>query len=151
MNKFLLALTLTISAGTAPCPVFAQGVGFGSYSSGKSNLAATAPQKAYEPASSAKLKRAAESSFGLGRRRDDIVVAVADRKMKMRIVESRGFTFAVLGEQGIPFSLSGQPNLSAEAQRAAQTHSRCTASGKTWTKRYSNGAFPKYTVHLLCN
>lgn len=78
------------------------------------------------------------------------LVTVADRTMAMRVVEAKGESFAVLQERGVPLSLSGQPNLSREAQAAAARESGCLATGNTYTRRYANGAFPKYAVHLQC-
>ena len=149
MRYIFLALPVVLAACAAPHNT-PQGVGFSNPS--PSNQSTQTAQFATQTSpNSVSLKRAAESAFGYGRPRNDIPISVAGRSMGMRIVNVKGHDFAILQEQGIPFSLSAPQDLSVAAQTAAQRSSGCLATGNTWTKRYSNGAHPKYAVHLSCN
>ena len=149
MKYGLLALPIALAACAAPSNS-PQGIGSSNPTpSGQSTQAS--PPTTQTSISSTSLRRAAESAFGYGRPRDDVPVSVAGRSMAMRIVNVKGQNFAILQEKGVPFSLSAPPDLSGEAQMVAQRSSGCLTTGNTWTKRYSNGAHPKYAVHVICS
>ena len=151
MKYFFLALPIVLAACAAPVNT-TQGTGFSNSSGGNRSYQASQPSAPVTLDKRA-LRQAAESSLriGYGTRRDNVPVSVAGRSMGMRVVNVKGQNFAILQEKGIPFSLKGQPNLLSEAQTVAQNSSGCLATGNTWTKRYSNGAFPHYIVHLQCS
>ncbi|WP_141246498.1 hypothetical protein [Actibacterium ureilyticum] len=151
MKRLFFLLPVLLSACVSASSGSKKGVGFGPYSGEVLAQPVSRTIQVAKATDRAAIRRAAESAFGIGSSRRHTPVQVADRVMYMRIVNSRGYTFAVLEQRGIPFSLRGQPNLSAQALASVQANSGCATSGDVWTRRNSNGAFPKYAVHVVCN
>lgn len=152
MKRPSLALALS-AALLVPSVPAAQSVGFGSYSSHSApqtsapakSRSATANRSTYN-----EVRRAAEKSFRLGWRSDDVIVPVGDRQMRLRLVTSNGYRFAVAQEK-VTKLFNGVPDLRSQARQAARSASGCAVSDDMWMRRYSNGAAPKYTVRLICN
>lgn len=138
-----IALSLLLCTGLAACGApQSSGVGFDGASA--SNSAASTVQ----PVNRRALSQAAEMSFGQGLRRDDRTVSVAGTAMNMRLVTSRGAQFAIFQQKGIPFGPAS--DMSTQVLQAASKATGCSTTGNVWRKTYSNGAHPKYAVHVTC-
>ncbi|MEW9919611.1 hypothetical protein AB2B41_08355 [Marimonas sp. MJW-29] len=135
--RWFLTLPLILAACVpAPAP---QGYGSASY-----RYAAT------PSAPSLSVQSAARRAFGYGLPRDDISVVVDGTPMGMRMVAVGGQSFAVFHQYGMPFAVRRHRDLSSQAQFVAQQSTGCAVSGQTFRQTYSNNAFPKYAVHLMC-
>lgn len=109
----------------------------------------TAPPQ-YSADTTRQINSAMEASFGHGTARDGRVVNVAGSDMSLRVVNVRGYSFAVLVRTGINWGGTTGREMFPQMIQAAQAHSGCTPSGKVSLQRHANGAHTRYSVHLNC-